>query len=51
MIQSTSVDSGSFAPTFQFENLEIHTVYLQFPNFNLGQNLSLTTLADLISVS
>ena len=33
----------------QFEKLEIHTVFLRFSNFHLGQNLSLTTLADSIS--
>jgi transposase-like protein len=37
--------SGSFAPTFQFENLEIHKVFLQFSNLNLEQNPSLTALA------
>jgi hypothetical protein len=49
MIQSSAAVSGSFAPTVQFEKLEIHTVFLRFSNFHLGQNLSLTTLADPIS--
>jgi len=49
MIQLSAVVSGSFAPTVQFEKLEIHTVFLRFSNFHLGQNLSLTTLADSIS--
>ncbi|MBR2047751.1 MAG: hypothetical protein IJ960_04055, partial [Oscillospiraceae bacterium] len=42
---------GSFDPTFQFENREIHKVFLRFPNFNLGQNLSPSALADLIRAS
>ena len=37
-----------FAPTVQFEKLEIHTVFLRFSNFHLRQNLSLITLANLI---
>jgi len=43
---SSAVIGGSFAPTYQFEKLEIHKVCLSFPNFNLGQNLSPLTLAD-----
>ena len=39
--------SGSFAPILQFEKLEIHKVFLRFPNFILGQNLSLLSLAEL----
>jgi len=31
----------------QFEKLEIHKVFLRFPNFILGQNLSLLPLAEL----
>ena len=42
------MDSGSFAPTVQFEKREIHPVFRRFPNFHLLQNLSLSTLADLI---
>ena len=49
MIQLSAVVSGSFAPTVQFEKLEIHTVFLRFSNFHLGQNFSLTTLANSIS--
>ena len=30
----------SFAPTMQFEKLEIHPVFLRFPNFYLCQNLT-----------
>lgn len=29
--------NGSFAPTDRFENLEIHKVFLRFPNLNLEQ--------------
>ena len=43
--KSSAALSGSFAPTYRFENLEIHKVFLQFPNLNLEQNPSLTTLA------
>ena len=43
--QSSAALSGSFAPTFRFENLEIRKGFLQFPNLNLEQNPSLTTLA------
>ena len=39
--------SGFFAPIFQFEKLEIHPVFLRFPNLILGQNLSLLSLAEL----
>jgi hypothetical protein len=51
LINSPAVISGSFATTFQFEKLEIHTVFLRFPNFNLRQNLSLILLVSLISAS
>jgi len=44
----SAVINGSFAPTVQFEKLEIHTVFLRFSNFHLRQNLSLITLANLI---
>ena len=43
--QSSAVLSGSFAPTFRFENLEILKGFLRFPNLNLEQNSSLTALA------
>ena len=43
--KSAAALSGSFAPTYRFENLEIHKVFLQFPNLNLEQNPSLTALA------
>ena len=43
--QSAAALSGSFAPTYWFENLEIHKGFLQFPNLNLEQNPLLTTLA------
>ena len=43
--KSSAALSGSFAPTYRFENLEIHKVFLRFPNLNLEQNPSLTTLA------
>jgi hypothetical protein len=43
--KSAAALSGSFAPTFRFENLEIHKVFLQFSNLNLEQNSSLTALA------
>ena len=43
--QSSAALSGSFAPTDRLENLEIRKGFLQFPNLNLVQNPSLTTLA------
>ena len=43
--QSAAALSGSFAPAYRFENLEIHKVFLRFPNLNLEQNPSLTALA------
>ncbi|MDY4231927.1 MAG: hypothetical protein SOX74_07595, partial [Candidatus Faecousia sp.] len=43
--QSAAAFSGSFVPTYRFENLEIHKVFLRFPNLNLEQNPSLTALA------
>ena len=33
--KSAAALSGSFVPTDRFENLEIHKVFLQFPNLNL----------------
>ena len=38
---------GSFAPILRFEKLEIHKVFLRFPNLVLKQNLSPNALADL----
>ena len=43
--KSAAALSGSFAPTYRFENLEIRKRFLRFPNLNLEQNPSLTTLA------
>ena len=43
--------AGSFAPILQFEKLEIHTVFLRFPNFILEQNLSSKPLAELCGVA
>ena len=43
--QSAAALSGSFAPAYRFENLEIHKVFLRFSNLNLEQNPSLTALA------
>ena len=42
--KSAAALSGSFAPAYRFENLEIHKVFLRFPNLNLEQNPSLTAL-------
>ena len=39
--------SGSFVPILRFEKLEIHPVFLRFPNLILEQNLSLLSLAEL----
>ena len=33
--KSAAALSGPFAPTYWFENLEIHKVFLRFPNLNL----------------
>ena len=43
--QSAAALGGSFVPAYRFENLEIHKVFLRFPNLNLEQNPSLTALA------
>ena len=48
LMKSSAVAGGSFAATLQFEKLEIHKVFPSFPNFDLHQNLSPSTLADLI---
>ena len=39
--------SRLFAPLLQFEKREIHTVFLRFPNFELGQKSCLRLLAEL----
>ncbi|MBR2048550.1 MAG: hypothetical protein IJ960_08140, partial [Oscillospiraceae bacterium] len=49
--KSSAAADGSFDPTYPFENREIHKVFLRFPNFNLGQNLSPSALAGLIRAS
>ena len=41
------VTGGSYAPSYQFEKREIHKVFLHFPNFNLEQNLSPISHANL----
>ena len=43
--KSAAALSGSFTPTYWFENLEIRKGFLRFPNLNLEQNPSLTALA------
>ena len=47
MIKSSAVVSGSFAPTVQFEKLEIHKVFLRFPNLDLTKNPTPSHLAKL----
>ena len=49
--QSSAAADGSFAPAMQFEKLEMHPVFLRFPNFYLWQNFSASALADLIRAS
>ena len=44
---ASAVFGGSFAPILRFEKLEIHKVFLHFPNLVLKQNLSPNALADL----
>ena len=39
--------SRLFATLLQFEKREIHTVFLRFPNFELGQKSCLRLLAEL----
>ena len=48
--KSAAALSGSFAPTYRFENLEIRKGFLQFPSLNLEQNPSLSALAILSEV-
>ena len=45
MNQSAAALSGSFAPAYRFENLEIRKGFLHFSSLNLEQNPSLTALA------
>jgi len=49
--KSPAAAGGSFTPAVQFEKLEIHPVFLRFPNFHLVQNLSPSALVDLIRAS
>ena len=46
--QSAAALSGSFAPTYRFENLEKHEVFLQFPNLNLETKSLADRSCDLI---
>ena len=48
-MKSASDEDGSFVPTFQFGKLEIHKVFLRFPNFNLGAKSLALVSCDLIS--
>ena len=43
--KSSAVDGGSFSPNLRFEKLEIHKVFLRFPNLALTKNLSVNLLA------
>ena len=43
--------SRLFAPLLQFEKREIHTVFLRFPNFELGQKSRLSLLVKLCGVA
>ena len=43
--------SRLFAPLLQFEKREIHTVFLRFPNFELGQKSWLSLLVKLCGVA
>ena len=44
MIKSAATINGSFDPTHQVENLEIHKVFLRFPMLGLCQNISLSEI-------
>ena len=46
--KSSAALSGSFAPTYRFENLEIHKVFLRFPNLNLETKSLADHSCDLI---
>ena len=43
--------SRLFAPLLQFEKREIYTVFLRFPNFELGQKSWLSLLVKLCGVA
>ena len=45
--KSPSAVSGSFPSTLRYRKREIHTVFLRFPNFELGQKSCLRLLAEL----
>ena len=47
MIQSPAVTSGSFTAAVQFEKLEIHKVFLRFPNLASTKNLAPNALDQL----
>ena len=49
--KSAAALSGSFAAILPFGKLEIHKVFLRFPNVALRKNPSLTALADLFRAS
>ena len=46
--KSAAALSRSFAPTYRFENLEIHEVFLQVPNLNLETKSLADRSCDLI---
>ena len=46
--KSAAALSGSFVPTYWFENLEIHKVFLRFPNLNLETKSLADRSCDLI---
>ena len=43
--------SGSFVPILRFGKLEIHKVFLRFPNLDLIPNLSLNALAKFCGIA
>ena len=49
--KSPAAHGGSFAPTVQFENLEIHKVFLRLSNLHLVQNFLPSALADFSGAS
>ena len=49
--QSSAVDDGSFPPIHRFGILEIHKVFLRFPNLVFTKNLSPSSLEDGIRTS
>ena len=46
--KSSAALSGSFAPTYRFENLEIRKGFLRFPNLNLETKSLADRSCDLI---